>query len=118
MKLLIVCSLVLASHASCVSNPTPHPAQDATADTSRGDDSNNVATPQDQEGCEGAGGFWDGSTCYLDDGPDTGFAEVNTPDLSDAEVGDGVADPDGDDSDGGDAGPDVGPDTDDGAGPD
>lgn len=95
--------LALATTASaCVSNPTPHPALDATTDTYRGEDTNNIATPTEQSDCEGVGGFWDGTACYESDGPDAGRLDVTSPEATDGKVDDG----DGVQTDGSDAGPD------------
>lgn len=78
---LAVCALV-SSLAACVSNPTPHPANDATQET-RGDDVG-VAAPTDQASCEDLGGFWSGEGCYESDAPDAGLLDVGTPETPDA----------------------------------
>lgn len=77
---LAVCALVV-SLAACVSNPTPHPANDASQET-RGDDVAVVA-PTDQASCEDLGGFWSGEGCYESDAPDAGLLDVGTPETPD-----------------------------------
>lgn len=73
------------SLAACVSNPTPHPASDASQET-RGDDVG-VATPTDQASCEDLGGFWSGEGCYESDAPDAGLLDVGSPENPDASDG-------------------------------
>jgi hypothetical protein len=86
---------------ACDSNPTPHPASDATVkqDTSRGDSDPNITAPTDQAGCDAVGGFWTGNDCQTEsDAPDA----VADPDAADA---DGADSTDVTDSADGDAGP-------------
>lgn len=70
------------SLAACVSNPTPHPASDASQET-RGDDVG-VAAPTDQASCEDLGGFWSGDGCFESDAPDAGLLDVGAPETPDA----------------------------------
>lgn len=81
---LAVCALV-GSLAACVSNPTPHPANDATQEI-RHDDVG-VAAPTDQASCEDLGGFWSGEGCYESDAPDAGLLDVGTPETPDVADG-------------------------------
>lgn len=78
---LAFCSLLLPLGA-CVSNPTPHPANDASQET-RHDDVG-VAAPTDQASCEDLGGFWSGDGCYESDAPDAGLLDVGPPETPDA----------------------------------
>lgn len=78
---LASCSLLFLLGA-CVSNPTPHPANDASQET-RNEDVG-VAVPTDQASCEDLGGFWSGEGCYESDAPDAGLLDVSTPENPDA----------------------------------
>lgn len=93
--------------AACVSNPTPHPANDAgvNQDTGRGDGDPNIAAPSDEAGCDAVGGFWTGDDCYTEAASPDSDAPSLLADASDA-FGDGG--PEDGDADDPDAGPDAG----------
>lgn len=79
------CAALAFTLGACVSNPTPHPANDASQET-RGDDVG-VAAPTDQASCEDLGGFWSGEGCYESDAPDAGLLDVGAPESPDAADG-------------------------------
>jgi hypothetical protein len=80
----LACGALVFSLAACVSNPTPHPANDASQET-RNDDVG-VAAPTDQASCEDLGGFWSGEGCYESDAPDAGLLDVGAPETPDADA--------------------------------
>lgn len=98
----IGCATVFAL-AGCVSNPTPHPANDGAQET-RGDDVG-AATPTDEASCEDLGGFWSGDGCYESDAPDAALLDVTTPGNVDALDGAEVDGAEVDTTSDGDVGP-------------
>ncbi len=90
----------VAGSSACDSNPTPHPASDASVnqDTSRGDSDPNITAPTDQAGCDAVGGFWTGDDCQTEsDAPDTDAA-TDLTDAGDVDGTDGDAGPEDGDS--------------------
>lgn len=92
LVVVVLAGLAIVAGGGCVSNPTPHPAQDALSggDPGRtGDESTNAAAPSDPEGCDAVGGFWTGEDCQTD--ADLADALTDAPE-TEADGGDGGAD--------------------------
>jgi len=111
-----VCVWTVLGWSACFSNPTPHPANDATLgqDTSRGDGDPNIAAPTDQAGCDAVGGFWTGEDCQTEAAPDSDASAI-VPDASDSVDDAGPEDGDAEDPDGSNSDADNGEYEDDGA---
>lgn len=96
LVVVVLAGLAIVAGGGCVSNPTPHPAQDALSggDPGRtGDESTNAAAPSDPEGCDAVGGFWTGEDCQTDaDLADTDAPGTDGDGRGDGDGADGAAD--------------------------
>jgi len=102
-------ALSLALGIGCVSNPTPHPAQDATQtpDPGRNDGDPSVTAPTDQAGCDAIGGFWTDNAC--ENYSDSADAADGADGTESVDGGDTVDGDDGADGEDAEVDPDSGP---------